>query len=79
VLVAVDTSVVVAATLQSLPFHARAKCWLDAIAAGEIDGAICAHALAESYSVLSRIPGGLLPRAAELVVAQLTTRSGWSR
>jgi len=69
VLVAIDTSVAVAATLQSLPAHARARCWFDAIEAGDIDAAICTHGLAELYNVLTRIPGGLSARDAEIVVA----------
>lgn len=33
---------------------------------------MCAHALAEVYSVLSKIPGGLSPAATRVFVGRLT-------
>jgi len=32
---------------------------------------VCAHALAEVYSVLSKVPGGLLPAATRVLVSRL--------
>lgn len=66
VLVAIDTSVLVAWTVAKHPFHARATPWFDAIYRGEFDAMVCAHALAELYSVLTKIPEGLSPVAARL-------------
>jgi predicted nucleic acid-binding protein len=71
VLVAIDTSVLVAWTVARHPFHDRAKPWFDAFDHGDLDGIVCAHALAELYSVLTKIPEGLSPTAAQLVVANV--------
>jgi predicted nucleic acid-binding protein len=74
VLVAIDTSVLVAGTVSAHPFHARARHWLDAVHRGEIEATMCAHGLAELYGVLSRMPDGLSPAEARLVVANLPQR-----
>ncbi|HKO92114.1 MAG TPA: type II toxin-antitoxin system VapC family toxin [Polyangiaceae bacterium] len=73
-LVAIDTSVLVAWTVAKHPFHARATPWFDAIYRGEFDAMVCAHALAELYSVLTKIPEGLSPIAARLAVANVPNR-----
>jgi predicted nucleic acid-binding protein len=74
VLIAIDTSVLVAGTIAFHPFHLRARTWLDAISRGEIDAALCAHGLAEFYGVLTKIPSGLSPADARLATANLTAR-----
>lgn len=51
----IDTSVLVAAILQSHPNHQRAFHWVDQIANGDHRGVISEHSLAETYSVLTRI------------------------
>lgn len=68
-----DTSVLVAALVSAHPFHARAAVWLEAAATPGHDGIASWHAMAETYSVLTRLP--LLPRLstrqAEEVVLRL--------
>jgi len=51
-----DTSVLVAAMVESHPDHERAFRWLRQARHGEIELAVCAHSLAETYSVLSTLP-----------------------
>ncbi len=58
--IAFDTSVLVAALLQAHQHHQRAIVWLEAIAEERFEGAFSRHALAETWSVLTRIP--LKPR-----------------
>lgn len=53
--VALDTSVLIAALLPKHTDHARAFLWVDAAVRGEVDAVICTHALAELYSVLTRL------------------------
>ncbi len=53
---AFDTSVIVAALVPAHPSHARAFVWLDAVATGQLEGAVSAHAIAETYSVLTKLP-----------------------
>jgi predicted nucleic acid-binding protein len=74
VLVAIDTSVLVAWTVARHPFHERSKPWFEAFDGGKLDGMLCTHALAELYSVLTKIPEGLSPAAAQLVVAAVPNR-----
>jgi predicted nucleic acid-binding protein len=74
VLVAIDTSVLVAWTAAKHPFHARTKPWFEAIYRGELDAITCVHALAELYSVLTKIPEGLPPAAARLAVTNIPNR-----
>jgi predicted nucleic acid-binding protein len=73
-LVAVDTSVLVAGALQHHPFHARAWVWQQAIHRGEIQAMVSAHALAELYSVLTKVPDGLSPPEARVVIATLSSQ-----
>jgi predicted nucleic acid-binding protein len=54
-LVAIDTSVLVADALTVHPFHARAWPWIEAVEHEELEGTVCVHALAELYSVLTRL------------------------
>lgn len=74
VLVAIDTSVLVAWTVANHPFHARTEPWFEAIHRGELDAVACAHALAELYSVLTKIPEGLTPAAARVAVMNIPNR-----
>jgi predicted nucleic acid-binding protein len=70
-LLALDTSVIVAGALVSHVFHPRALVWQAAIHRGDVQAMICAHALAEVYSVLSKLPGGLSPTAARILVSRV--------
>lgn len=70
-LLAVDTSVIVAGTLVHHVFHARVKVWLTAIHRGEFQAMVSLHALAEAYSVLTKHPEGLSPAAARAVVSRI--------
>ncbi len=51
-----DTSVLVAALIDSHPNYSRAFPWLLKAKQGEIEGFICVHTIAELYSVLTSIP-----------------------
>jgi len=54
--IAFDTSVLVAGLWEGHPHHAHAFPWLQAVESGAIQGNMTAHALAETWSVLSRLP-----------------------
>ena len=51
-----DTSVLVAAMIESHPDHGRAFPWLRQAVAGEVALVVSAHSLLETYAVLSTIP-----------------------
>lgn len=51
-----DTSVLVAAMVESHPAHGRALPWLQRARQGEIDLVVCTHTLAELYAVLTALP-----------------------
>ena len=51
-----DTTVLVAASLQAHPHHAPAKAALERICRGDDAGFTSGHCLAETFSVLSRMP-----------------------
>jgi len=70
-LVAFDTSVLVASVLAHHPSHAFAWPWVEAVDQGKIEGTLAVHALAETYSVLTKVPGGLTPRDAAALVCRL--------
>ncbi len=53
---ALDTSVLVAALVEPHPFHARAIRWLEEMTTGRASGECTWHAVAEAWSVLTRIP-----------------------
>lgn len=55
-----DTSVLVAAIVESHPAHRRALVWLQRARGKELALFVCAHTLAELYAVLTRLP--LSPR-----------------
>lgn len=67
-----DTSVLVAALVEPHPRHRDCRTLLDRVAAGEATGTICAHALAETFSVLCRLPlrPVIRPADAELLVGR---------
>jgi hypothetical protein len=74
VLIAIDTSVLVAGIVTAHESHAPAKRRLDAIDCRKFGAIVCTHALAELYGVLSRIPRGLSPEGARLTVSNLPNR-----
>ena len=51
-----DTSCLVAALVPSHPSHSMAWRWLDQVLAGDHQGFIANHTLAELYAVLTRLP-----------------------
>ncbi len=51
-----DTSVLVAAQVESHPAHPRALTWLHRAAQGEFEMIVSTHTLAELYAVLTRLP-----------------------
>jgi predicted nucleic acid-binding protein len=54
--VVLDTSVLVAGLVEAHPSHRAAFPWLRRVAAGEMQGAVAAHTVAETYAVLSTLP-----------------------
>lgn len=65
-----DTSVLVAASHDAHPFHLRARVWSEAVHKTQVDGMLTVHAIAEIWSVLTRLPAphALSPaQATELV------------
>lgn len=70
-LVAFDTSVLVASVLLHHPSHALAWPWVEAVDQGKLEGTLAVHALAETYSVLTKVPGGLTPPDAAALVCRL--------
>jgi len=53
-----DTNVLVAAFLRSHPHHNAARPILERVKAGQDQGFVATHSLAEAYAVLTRLPGG---------------------
>lgn len=64
-----DTSVLVAAMIESHPAHDRALLWLHQVRNGEHNGLVAAHSVAELYSILTVLP--LQPRISPAVAQQL--------
>ena len=54
---AIDTSVLVSALHRAHPHHEDARAWLEAAMRNDAIAFVTTHALAETWSVLSRIPG----------------------
>jgi predicted nucleic acid-binding protein len=54
--VLLDTSVLVAAMIESHERHAEALPWLQKVKDKELEGAVAAHSLAELYAVLTALP-----------------------
>ena len=61
--VALLTSVLVAACIRQHPHYERARPLLEAIAAGKERGVISAHSLAEAFSALTSVPEHTLSRS----------------
>lgn len=57
--VAFDTSVIIAGTHDNHPHHHRAIVWIDAVLEQRVTGLLTWHALAEIWSVLTRLPAPL--------------------
>ncbi len=53
-----DTNVLVAAFLRGHPHHNAARPVLERVKAGQDQGFVATHSLAEVYAVLTRLPGG---------------------
>jgi predicted nucleic acid-binding protein len=72
---AFDTSVLVAALVEPHRFHARAARWVDEVTSGRVAGRCAWHAVAETWSVLTRIPlqPAVSPALAEVAIERLLT------
>jgi len=68
-----DTNVLVAAFLQSHPHHNTARPILERVKAGEDQGFVATHCLAEVYAVLTCLPGG--NQVAPMVAWQLISEN----
>jgi predicted nucleic acid-binding protein len=70
---AFDTSFLVAAVLDRHPHHARTRPWTRGATQGQLEAQVTWHAAAETWSVLTRLPGGLrlAPASASLVLERL--------
>jgi len=68
-----DTSVVVPALVTGHPSHPRAFAWLEAAAQGKLEGMVAWHGVAETWSVLTRLPivPAVTARAAEALLESL--------
>lgn len=64
-----DTSIIVAALIESHPMHERSFPWLKQAKAREFDLIVASHTLAELYAVLSTLP--LKPRITPAVAWRL--------
>lgn len=67
-----DTSVLIAAMVESHPAHIRALPWLQRIKAGTDTGFVAAHSLAELYAILSILP--VQPRISSATAHRLIKR-----
>ena len=70
---AIDTSILVAAHVATHPHHTAASEWMAAITSGRVNGVVTVHALAEVWSVLTKLPivPPILPASARMVVGGL--------
>ena len=64
-----DTSLIIAALVESHPMHIRAFPWLKKAKAKDFDLIVASHTLAELYAVLSSLP--IKPRISPSVVRRL--------
>jgi len=73
---AFDTSVLVAALVKPHRFHRRAIRWLEEVDGGRATAQCSWHAVAETWSVLTRLPlePPVSPALAEVAVERLLTR-----
>lgn len=74
--IAFDTSVLVAGLVGQHPSHDRSICWLEAAASDRFDGECSWHAVAETWSVLTRLPiePAIGPPIANLAIERLLQR-----
>lgn len=70
---AFDTSVLVAALVETHVHHPRTAPWTEAVTSGTVEAEITWHAVAETWSVLTRLPGALRlpPSTASLVIDRM--------
>jgi predicted nucleic acid-binding protein len=71
--VLLDTSVLVAALVETHPAHSRAFTWLSKARRNEVELIIASHTLAEMYSVLTSLP--VSPRIAPATARRLISDS----
>jgi predicted nucleic acid-binding protein len=64
-----DTTVLVAAMVESHPHHERSVAWLRKAGAGDIPWVVAAHSLAETYAVLTTLP--VKPRISPALASRL--------
>lgn len=64
-----DTSLIISGIVESHPMHAKCLPWLQLAKAGEVEGIIVSHTLAETYAVLTTLP--VKPRISPLVAHRL--------
>lgn len=67
--VLLDTSVLVAAMVETHPMHERALPWLQRIKDGTDVGLVAAHSIAELYAILTTLP--VQPRISPAISKQL--------
>lgn len=67
-----DTSVLVSAFLANHPKHQSCTPWLHQVKTGQLQGIIATHTLAETYSVLTRLPvsPGISPMLAQQLIKE---------
>ena len=72
-----DTNVLVAAFLQNHPHHHSARPVVERVKAGQDQGFVAAHSLAEAYAVLTRLPGNnhVAPTVAWQLISENVLRS----
>lgn len=68
-----DTNILIAAFLRQHPQHQAARPVIERVKAGKDEAYLAAHSLAESYAVLTRLPG--LNRVAPIVAWQLISEN----
>ena len=70
-----DTSVLIAALLEAHPNHTDSLSVLESIRNGENTGCVSAHSLAETFSVLTRMPTKpkLLPSSAWAMIQKYSS------
>jgi len=68
-----DTTVLVAASVQSHPHYAQAFAALRRVAAGKDRGFICNHSIADVYAALTRVP--VEPRVHPVEAARVITNN----
>ena len=71
--VLIDTSVIVAALIDSHPEHKKSVCWLQKAVKRQIQGFISSHSLVETYSVLTSLP--LSPRISPGLAVELIKKN----